>query len=109
VLFSEVENAPLAFEPEEAGGIQRFSRSPDPDPVYLWLCCEGWMRFGPFKWLRFDDSLGVIADSKGNVAAKKNGEFWSVPEGPGKGMRFSNPTITTTREHPQKNSHESLL
>jgi len=107
VLFSEVENAPLAFEPEEAGGFQRFLRSPDPDPVYLWLCCEGWMRFGPFKWLRFDDSLGVIADSKGNVAAMKNGEFWSVPEGPGKGMRFSNPTITTTREHPQKNSHES--
>ena len=29
--------------------------------VLLWLNCEGWTRFGPFRWLRFgNDPLCVL-------------------------------------------------
>lgn len=72
--------------------------------IYLWLCCEGWMRFGPFEWLRFDDTANAIIGPDGEVVAKNVGEYWNVTGGRGEGMSFSHPTITTTREHPHKNS-----
>ena len=39
--------------------------------IYLWLCCEGWCKFGPYEWLRFDED-GSIIDQDGNVIAKKD-------------------------------------
>ncbi len=62
------------------------------------------MRFGPFEWLRFDDDCNSIIDPNGHVVARKSGGFWNISGGRGEGMQFSNPTITTTREHPHKNS-----
>jgi hypothetical protein len=79
-------------------------RPPPAPSVYLWLCCEGWMRFGPFVWLRFDDKENAIIDPDGEVVARKTGEYWRVTGGRGEGMAFSDPTLTTTREHPHKNS-----
>ena len=79
-------------------------RPPLQSSVYLWLCCEGWMRFGPFEWLRFDDKENKILGPDGEVVARKTGEYWFVISGRGEGMAFSNPTITTTRDHPHKNS-----
>lgn len=67
--------------------------------VYLWLCCEGWMKFGPFEWLRFDDERQAILGPEGELVAKKSDGYWRVPDGRGKDMQFSNPTITTTPVH----------
>ncbi len=61
------------------------------------------MRFGPFKWLRFDDEENAIIGPDGEVVAKKVYEYWQV-NGRGEGMPFSNPTITTTLKHPHPNS-----
>ena len=45
-------------------------KSPLRGRVYLWLCCEGWMRFGPFEWLRFDDTERAIIGPDGETVAK---------------------------------------
>ncbi len=91
---------------EKSDGEQSDGRRPPLQrrSVYLWLCCEGWMRFGPFEWLRFDDTANAIIGPAGEVVARKTGEYWHITDGRGKGMPFSNPTITTTREHPHANS-----
>lgn len=72
--------------------------------IYLWLCCEGWMKFGPFEWLRFDDERQVILGPEGEEVVKKVDGYWRVREGRGAGMAFSNPTITTTPIHPHPKS-----
>lgn len=75
---------------------------PDKPSVYLWLCCDGWMKFGPFEWLRFDDERQAILDPEGEEIAKKTDGYWRVPDGRGKGMQFSNPTITSSPIHPHR-------
>jgi hypothetical protein len=77
-------------------------QTPQKPSVYLWLCCEGWMKFGPFEWLRFDDESQRILGPEGEEVAKKSGDYWRVPSGRSEGMQFSNPTITTTPFHPHK-------
>lgn len=72
--------------------------------VFLWLCCEGWMKFGPFEWLRFDDELQVILGPDGAEVAKKTDGFWRVSNGRGEGMPFSNPMITSSPIHPHRDS-----
>lgn len=71
--------------------------------VYLWLCCEGWMKYGPFEWLRFDDDLQAILGPDGEEIAKKTDGYWRVSGERGKGMEFSNPTITSSPVHPHRN------
>lgn len=61
------------------------------------------MKFGPFEWLRFDDDLQAILGPDGEEIAKKTDDYWRVSGERGKGMEFSNPTITTTPIHPHKN------
>lgn len=73
-----------------------------PQRLYLWLCCEGWMRFGPFEWLRFDDERQAIIGPDGAEVAKNVDGQWRVSVGRGEGMQFSNPTITTTPVHPHR-------
>ena len=72
--------------------------------VYLWLCCEGWMKFGPFDWLRFDDERQAVLGPDDEEVAKKSGGQWRVPGEKWQGWGFSDPTITTTPVHPHKNS-----
>jgi hypothetical protein len=70
--------------------------------VYLWLCCEGWMKFGPFEWLRFDDERQAILGPDGEEVARKVDGQWRVSEEKWQGWGFSDPTITTTPFHPHK-------
>ncbi|MGD7651679.1 MAG: hypothetical protein ACQCXQ_00595 [Verrucomicrobiales bacterium] len=72
--------------------------------VYLWFCCEGWMKFGPFEWLRFDDECQSIIGPNGDEVATKVDGRWRVPGEKWQGWGFSNPTITTTPRHPHRNS-----
>lgn len=73
--------------------------------VFLWLCCEGWERLGPFEWLRFDDHNDVIVDQNGQVVARKrNNGGWFVNRQGLRDCRFSNPTITIGAQHPHPNS-----
>lgn len=83
--------------------MQEGRNKPAPS-IYLWLCCEGWMMFGPFEWLRFDDERQAILGPDGDEVAKKTEGYWRVPDGRGEGMQFSNPTITTTPVHPHPKS-----
>jgi hypothetical protein len=62
------------------------------------------MKFGPFEWLRFDDERQAILGPEGEEVAKKTDGYWQVTSERGEGMRYSNPTITTTPVHPHKNS-----
>jgi hypothetical protein len=71
--------------------------------VYLWLCCEGWVRFGPFPWLRFDDERGAILDDTGRAIAIRIGDGWQTPDSH-QGYCWSNPTVTASPRHPHPHS-----
>jgi hypothetical protein len=68
--------------------------------VYLYLSCEGWVRFGPFEWLKLVDSERVIKDEMGKVVASFDGSHWSVPEAKYARYQFIDPFITTADQHP---------
>lgn len=70
--------------------------------LYLWLNCEGWVPFGPFEWLRFDDGKNAILDEKGNVIAVRDGNGWSTP-GQYEGFAWQNAMVTASPRHPHLN------
>jgi len=90
-----------------ASGEKCDSPKPALQGVYLWLCCEGWMRFGPYEWLRFDDKESAILDPRGETVAWRADGGWRTSSPRGEGMVFSNPTITISSEHPHRNSGSS--
>ncbi len=68
--------------------------------MYLWLSCEGWVRFGPFKWLRFDDENHQITDQNGNVIASFDGSCWRTPGEKYQGYGWRDPMVTNSTKHP---------
>jgi hypothetical protein len=72
--------------------------------VYLWFCCEGWKRLGPFKWLRFDEK-GMIRDQDGNIVARcdEAGKAWEILSN-GTRCVWHDPMITASPRHPHPNS-----
>jgi hypothetical protein len=99
----EIQLEPEHSKPQNRGKSVAVVRPLKPS-VYLWLCCDGWMKFGPFEWLRFDDERQAILGPDGEEVAKKTDGYWHVTSGRGEGMQFSDPTITTTPVHPHRNS-----
>ena len=55
--------------------------------TYLWLCAEGWMRFGPFEWLWMNDAPKSIIDEEGVCVARHDGHSW-ILEGSGEEQCF---------------------
>jgi hypothetical protein len=72
--------------------------------VSLWLCCEGWVRFGPFAWLRFDERATIL-DDRGKAVAVRAGGGWYTP-GSHQGYHSSNPMVSASprRPHPHSES-----
>ena len=68
--------------------------------VHLFLSCEGWVRFGPFKWHEFFDQERTIVDDEGHIVASSNGQHWTASDPEYTGYFFSNPFVTTTKRHP---------
>jgi len=68
--------------------------------IYLWLCCEGWVRFGPFGWLRFQDDPRSIVDQAGRVLAHWEGHCWRTSDPQYSDFQWHNPTITSKPRHP---------
>ena len=68
--------------------------------VYLWLNCEGWERFGPFQWLRFEDSPLRICDQDANVIAEFDGTDWLTTHEKYRNYRWCLPMITASPQHP---------
>lgn len=99
-LFPEPDPRPT----KEIADHERGRPERAPMSIYLWLRCEGWMRFGPFEWLRFDDQSQTILGSAGETVATKVDDRWRVPGEKCSGWQFSDPMITTTSEHPHPNS-----
>ena len=91
-----ISNQRRVIEPE----MQDEQTKPKPS-VYLWLCCEGWMKFGPFEWLRFDEQTSAFSESTGKIVAWKEGKRWFIPTGRGAGMAYDESfMITTSPRHP---------
>jgi len=62
--------------------------------LFIYFNCEGWMRFGPFEYIQFDES-GKIIDENGDVLAIQNGNEWRATEKLGQGlMNLRNPIIS---------------
>jgi len=79
--------------------------------LYLWLSCEGWVRFGPFRYLRwrtFPNTGRVsITDEKNQVIATldSDGTRWRSTQhyyngSLSSGWAFREPMITNTPHHP---------
>jgi len=71
-------------------------------PVYLWLCCEGWMRFGPYESLHFDAKHHIVTDEGEKVAYCVRSYFdfnWHTP-GEYQGFCWKRPVITTACSEP---------
>jgi hypothetical protein len=97
---AEIQSKPKHSNPQIRAKSGAAIIPPKPS-VYLWLCCEGLMRFGPFEWLRYDESTSTISDSSGNVIAWKERARWFVPSEYGSNMAFDESyMITTTPQHP---------
>jgi hypothetical protein len=71
--------------------------------TYLFLSCEGWVRFGPFRWIRFVDDERVIKNDNGEVIASFNGSHWTATAPQYAGFHFIDPFITSTKRHPHPN------
>ncbi len=64
--------------------------------MYLWLNSEGWIRFGPFDFLSFDENPRVIRDGDGTVVAKYDQGDWRVASEEYAKWQFRNPVITSS-------------
>ena len=70
--------------------------------LYVFFNCEGWIRFGPFELLQFDDS-GTILNELGEVLATKSGDEWHSTEKLCETRSvFRNPIVTATPNLPLK-------
>ena len=68
--------------------------------MYLWLNAEGWVRFGPFEFLRFADEPRVIQDQSYGFVATWDGSGWLAAESRYSRYRFRDPMVTVTPWHP---------
>jgi hypothetical protein len=77
-------------------------RAPASARLYLFFNCEGWMRFGPFQLIQFDES-GKIIDETGDVLAIQTGKEWETTEKLGQGLiKLRNPIISPRPNLPPK-------
>ena len=79
--------------------------------LYLWLSCEGWVRFGPFRHLRWrrDAERGSlrITGPMGEVIAYEDPsqDCWRATHpdyqgAGGSGWAFRDPMVTSSPKHP---------
>jgi len=71
-------------------------------PVYLWLRCEGWMRFGPYDSLHFDAKHHIVTGQGEKVAycvRSYYGFNWHTP-GEYQGFWWDRAVITTASREP---------
>jgi hypothetical protein len=77
-------------------------RAPASARLYLFFNGEGWMRFGPFQLIQFDES-GKIIDENGDVLAIQVGQEWEATEKLGRGLiNLRNPIIFSRPNLPPK-------
>jgi hypothetical protein len=70
--------------------------------VYLWLNCEGWQRFGPFVWLRFESDLLRVCDQDAHTIAEFDGSDWLTTDEEYRNYRWRCPMITASPQHPHR-------
>ena len=70
-------------------------------PVYVWVCCEGWQRLGPFEWVALAEDGQSFVDSAGAAVLVYDHHYggWRDPKRPG--MVYRTPMVTTQRKHPR--------
>ena len=73
---------------------------PRENKLYVHLCCEGWVRLGPFAWIGFDDERNAFIEEHGDVIAAFDGDVWRVPGDRYEGFGFRTPMITASPRHP---------
>lgn len=71
---------------------------------FLWLCCEGWVRFGPYENLRFDEKHNILADKDNKIAIFSGFNFrlpptWKTLEKYEK-FRWEKPVFTSSEKGP---------
>ena len=71
--------------------------------LYLFIHCDGWVRFGPFKSLEYDAERGAIVDQAGrSVASLQPGtRHWTIPGDKWVGFGSNSWIITTSATLPR--------
>jgi len=73
--------------------------------VWLFLRCEGWVRFGPWEWLTFRGEDSAYLNSDGEVVAfwdEREGH-WRVPTDEYAHWRFDEVMLNSSADHPAHN------
>ena len=81
--------------------MSRPNKPPIPT-LYLWLCNEGWMRFGPFQWIGLTQENRVYADEQGQpiIYCSPYDNSWRPADCTDENFRGHSPMITSSRKHP---------
>ena len=74
--------------------------------VYLWLNCEGWVKFGPFQSLALDAERRVIADEAGQPIATWDEDAWVTHDPKYERFRWCKPMITASPRRPDSGQHQ---
>jgi len=77
--------------------------SPVKGKLYLWGCCEGWVKFGPFEWVTLTEDRSAYLDQRGEVIMEWDQQVggWRAP---GSGMSMRTPVVTSSAKHPRPKS-----
>ena len=75
-------------------------KRPYTTPVYVWVCCEGWNRLGPFEWVTLTEDGQSFVDETGTFILINDPyqHCWRDPKHPG--ISYRTPMVTTQRKHP---------
>jgi hypothetical protein len=78
---------------------------PPPPQVWLWLRCEGWVRFGPYPWIAqtVENGTEVLCSRTQERIAWREDGFWRVSAPRYANFRFDAFTVTPTPKHPFPN------
>lgn len=73
-------------------------------PVYVWACCEGWQRFGPFDWVALTEDGQSFVNQLGIKVLIYDAHCtgWRSPKNPA--LVYRTPMVTSQFKHPKSQS-----
>jgi hypothetical protein len=71
------------------------------EKLYVHLDCEGWVTFGPYKWIAWQNDGRTLVDNCGDtIAHQTEGGWWCRPGDKYQNFHFRTPLITVGSQHP---------
>jgi hypothetical protein len=71
--------------------------------IFLWGCCEGWVRLGPYAWIGLSEDRNAFINEKGIPVLVWNDHInaWKATDPAAFSGDLVQPMVTTTPVHPK--------